>query len=446
MIAQAATVECGKQSRGLRASWRSRLPSRPAVRVLVVRSVGVATLLGLDITLSRWLGVTGYGAFSFVAAIAAVISRLAPLGWLNASTRLISAYMTEGRLDLLKGSLIMSHVVTGLGLVITVLAFAVAAVAFHMTAPDQLVWLALPLAMVLTVLELHRFVLRGLHAGDLGEVFPVLLLPAMVALTVIGFGIDAPGPALYAYCTAGLCLVLVSSICIWRRLPPALAVTAPAFHGRSWLMLALAILLGSLSDEIVARTAVIALGSLGSERDLGLYQAAARLSLMNLFVLRALTPVAGPRISALYHAGRFVELRAEYGRLCFLSVLGCLPFFLCFAVFPTFSLSWFGPDFVEGAQVLRILSLGDLASAASGPCATALMMIGKEKLYGAVAIVGVAVVVIASLILVPVAGATGAAVATGVGIMGVNLTYIAILLHAIRGPDRPSSAAASVGA
>ena len=444
MSTQATTIERGEQTAGLLANWRARLPSAPAVRVLLVRTLGVAALLGFEITLSRWLGVAGYGAFSFVAAVAMVISRLAPLGWLNASTKLVSGYMTEGRLDLLKGSLIMSHLVTGLGLAVTVLAFVVATVFFSMKSGDQLVWFAFPLAIVLTLLELHRFVLRGLHAGDLGEAFPVLLLPATVALAVMAFGIDAPGPALYVYGAAGLSMVAVSSLCIWRRLPPALAGTAAAFRGRAWSMLAFAILLGSLSDEIVARTAVVALGSLGSERDVGLYQAAARLSLMNLFVLRAITPVAGPRISALYHAGRIAELRTAYGRLCLLSLVGCLPFFICFAVFPEFSLSWFGPEFVDGAQVLRILSLGYLVSAAAGPCATALMMIGKEKVYGGVAVLGVAFVIIASLILIPLTGATGAALATGVGIMGANLVYLVILLRALRGPDRPMRAAPPV--
>mgnify|MGYP000146087962 CR=1 FL=1 len=433
MSAQTTTIEHGDQTAGLLANWRAHLPSAPAVRVLIVRTLGVAALLGFEITLSRRLGVTGYGTFSFVVAIATVISRLAPLGWLNASTRLVSGYLIEGRLDLLKGSLIMSHLVTGLGLTATMLATAVVSIGFNMSSSKEMVWLALPLATVLTLLELHRFVLRGLQAGDLGELFPVLLLPATVALAVIACRIDAPGPALHTYSAAGLCLVVVSSVCIWRHLPPAIAKTASAFRRRAWSMLALAILIGSVSDEIVARAAVVALGSLGSERDLGLYQAAARLSLMNLFVLRAITPVAGPRISILYHAGRLAELRTVYGRFCLLSLMGCLPFFFCFAFFPEFALGWFGSEFVHGAQVLRLLSLSYLVSAAAGPCATALMMIGKEKVYSAVAVLNVAFVIIASLILVPLVGATGAAVATGVGIIGANLIYLAILLQALRG-------------
>ena len=154
------------------ADCRARLSrSGPALRILLVRTLGVAALLGFEITLSRWLGLSGYGTFSFVAAIAALISRLAPLGWLNASTRLISGYMTEGRLDLLKGSLIMSHLVTALGLAMTGLAFLIALVGFDMHIDSPLIWMAFPLGIVLNIRpDRYRFVLRGLHAGDLASV------------------------------------------------------------------------------------------------------------------------------------------------------------------------------------------------------------------------------------------------------------------------------------
>jgi O-antigen/teichoic acid export membrane protein len=402
-----------------------------------VRTLGVVALLSFEITLSRWLGLAGYGTFSFVAAVSAMISRLAPLGWLNASTRLISGYMTEMRMDLLKGSLIMSHLVSGVGLTVTGLAFIVVLVGFRIDFGSPLIWFAFPLAIALTLLELHRFVLRGLHAGDLGETFPVLLLPATVVLLVVSFGINTPGPALYVYGAAGLSMVVASGLCIWRLLPANVRTTAAVFRGRTWSTLAFAILIGSLSDEIVARIAVITLGSLGSESALGLYQAAARLSLMNLFVLRAITPVAGPRISALYHAGRIAELRTAYGRICLLSLAGCLPFFFGFTVFPEFFLGWFGPEFVDGAQALRILSLGYVVSAAAGPCATALMMIGKEKAYGVVAAFSAVFVIVVSLILIPLVGAIGAALATGGGIMGANIVYLVILRRALCGLDRP---------
>jgi O-antigen/teichoic acid export membrane protein len=411
-----------------------------AVRVFLVRSLGAAALFGLEVTLARWLGVVGYGNFGFAAAIAIVISRLAPLGWLNASTRLVSTYISAERFGLLKGSLIQSHIATGLGLAVSVLLLLV----FALINPhssffgvNQIVRSFLPLAFGLALLELHRYVLRGLHAGDLGEALPVLLLPALVAAAIWIFRIREPDTAIWIYSGVCFLLFLLSSVHIARRLPAPLWTTAAEFRSREWSRIALAMLLGAVSDELVARTAVIVLGTLGTQRDLGLYQAAARLSLMNVFVLRALTPVAAPRVSVLYQNSRLAELRSTYRRLCLMSFLGCLPFFICFIVIPERILGFFGPEFLAGDTMLRVLSIGYLVSAAAGPCATGLMMIGKENVYGALAVAALLFNAVGNYLLARYAGGLGAAIATATVIVCSNLLYVTIFLRATRTSDSP---------
>jgi O-antigen/teichoic acid export membrane protein len=406
-----------------------------------VRSLGAVALFGLEITLARWLGIVGYGTFSFAAAVATVVSRLAPLGWLNASTRLVSAYASAERFGLLKGSLILSYIATTLGLAVSaflLLALVLVSPSSGLSSTDQVVRSFLPLALGLTLLELHRYLLRGLHAGDLGEALPVLLLPALAASAIVAFGIGQPDPAIWIYSAICFLLFLLSSVLIARRLPAPMWATAAEFRSREWFGMALAMLLGALSDELVARTAVIVLGTLSTERDLGLYQAAARLSLMNVFVLRALTPVAAPKISVLYHSGQLVELRSTYRRLCLLSLLGGLPFFICFMAIPQTFLGFFGLEFVGAEWLLRVLSIGYLVSAASGPCATALMMIGKEKVYGVLAVTALVLNLVGSCVLVQYAGSLGAAIATATVTVGSNLIYVTIFLRATRAGATPA--------
>jgi O-antigen/teichoic acid export membrane protein len=415
-------------------------PTNHAVRVFLVRSLGAAALFGLEITLARSLGIAGYGSFGFAAAVATVVSRLAPLGWLNASTRLVSTYIGGERFGLLKGSLIQSHITTALGLgvsVLLLLAVAVAGPTSWFFNVDQIVRSLLPLAFGLTLLELHRYVLRGLHAGDFGEALPVLVLPTLVASAIWIFRIRDPDTAIWIYSGVCFLLFLASSVQIVRRMPAPVWTTAAEFRSWEWSRIAFAMLLGGVSDELVARTAVIVLEALSPERDLGLYQAAARLSLMNIFVLRALTPSAAPRVSVLYHNSRLAELRSTYRRLCLMSFLGCLPFFICFMVVPERVLGFFGPDFVAGATMLRVLSIGYLVSAATGPCATALMMIGKENVYGGLAVAALLLNAIGNYALARYAGGLGAAIATATVIVCINLLYVAIFLRATRTSGSP---------
>jgi O-antigen/teichoic acid export membrane protein len=409
----------------------ARLPRARTLRLFVVRGLGVAALFGFEVTLAQWLGVAGYGAFSVMLAIALLTSRLAPLGWLNASTRLISAFTTAGETGLLKGVLILSYAWTGAGLLAATTLFAVVAPAFGYPNAIDLLWYVLPMSVTLTLLELHRYLLRGLNAGDVGEVFPMLFLPILAMAAPI-FGVREAGAVAWFYAVVCALLVMASGACVKTRLPAQMRTATAAYRSREWSFAALAMLLGGLSDELVARTAVILLGALTTDATVGVYQAAARLSLMNVFVLRALTPVAAPQISVLHHAGDIAGLRSAYRRLCLFSLSGSLPFFICFVVAPRHVLALFGAGFEAGDWLLRILSAGYLISAAAGPCATALMMIGKERIYGWIALIGFLVNLAANYAAISYAGALGAAVATAGVVAGVNVLYAILFFRALR--------------
>jgi O-antigen/teichoic acid export membrane protein len=204
------------------------------------------------------------------------------------------------------------------------------------------------------------------------------------------------------------------------------------FRTRAWSLAALAILLGSASSEVLTRTSVILLGVLGDDQDVALYHAAARLALMNVFVLRALTPVAAPHFSELYSAGRFAELRAMFRRQSLLSFVGGVPIFIVLWAFPGFVLGLFGPEFVVSETTLRVLSIGYLASAAAGPCGTALMMIGRERAYAGITFTALLMGVAANYILIQQMGALGAAVATAGVLVFNNALYLAVFIRATR--------------
>ena len=415
------------------AATRAALLKGKSIRVLAVRSLGLAAMFAFEVTLARSLGVAGYGAFAFALAIAAVTSRLAPLGWLNASTKLVAAHVAAARFDLLKGSILLAHGATAVGLA---LALGVAMITGFGpgggSGSPALRWLV-PIATALALLELHRYVLRGFGAGDLGEALLVLLLPGLAAAAVWALGIHTPAAAAAAYAAVCLLLLCVSTASIASILPRAAWRSRAEVHFRPWTLAAFAMLLGGASDELTARTAVLILGAMGHDEEVGLYQAAARLALMNVFILRVLTPIAAPRISALYHQGRFPELRRAFLRLCALSLAGALPFFLLFAFVPQAVLGWFGPQFVASDNVLRVLSIGYLASAAAGPCATGLMMIGRERIYAVLAFANFALSAAITYLLARQFGALGAAAATAFALVLNNAVYAAIFLRATNG-------------
>lgn len=92
-------------------------------------------------------------------------------------------------------------------------------------------------------------------------------------------------------------------------------------------------------------------------------------------------------------------------------------------------------EFVQSESALRILSLGYFASAAAGPCGTALIMVGRERAYASITFVALLGCIAANYLLAQHLGALGAAVATA-GVMTLNnALYVTIFLRATAGPD-----------
>ncbi|MET3594566.1 O-antigen/teichoic acid export membrane protein [Mesorhizobium shonense] len=413
------------------AASRRKLSGR-ILRVLFVRSAGVAALFALEIVLARSLGAADYGAFNVALAIATVAARLAPMGWLNASTRLLSAYTNAQQFGLIKGVLLQAYATTIAGLAVFLGALGFARFMWPGT-PDNIVpaYMAL-LATAVTLLELHRYLLRGFHAGDLGEALPTLMLPVGVIGLVLALGLHDPGRAVVYYGAICVPLLAISAVAVAKFTPPATWKTAAEWRVGEWAFAAAAMLVGSLSDELVSRTAVLILGFTGDNHGAGLYQAASRLALMNVFMLRIITPVAAPWISVMFNDGRLEELRTSYLRLCLLSLAGALPLAVAFWAVPTLVLGWFGNEFVGAAAILRLLGLGYLISAAAGPCATALMMVDKERTYSKLALGFAAFNFVATFILSALYGADGAAVATAATLIAANITYFICFWRTIK--------------
>ena len=413
------------------AALRRKLNGR-ILRVLFVRSAGVAALFALEIVLARSLGAADYGAFNVALAIATVAARLAPMGWLNASTRLLSAYTNAQQFGLIKGVLLQAYATTIAGLAIFLGALGFARFMWPGIAGNIVPAYMALLATALTLLELNRYLLRGFHAGDLGEALPTLMLPMGVIGLVLALGLHDPGRAVVYYGASCVPLLAISAVAVANFSPPGTWKTAAEWRVGEWAFAAAAMLVGSLSDELVSRTAVLILGFTGDNHGAGLYQAASRLALMNVFMLRIITPVAAPWISVMFNDGRLEELRTSYLRLCLLSLAGALPLAVAFWAAPSLVLGWFGNEFIGAAAILRLLGLGYLISAAVGPCATALMMVDKERTYGKLALGFAVFNFAATFILSALYGADGAAVATAGTLIAANITYFICFWRTIK--------------
>ena len=166
---------------------------------------------------------------------------------------------------------------------------------------------------------------------------------------------------------------------------------------------------------------MLILGTLGTMEATGLYNAASRLSMLNIFPLRVVDTIIPPKIAAAFHAGNYTEIRSLVKKATLMSTIGSLPLFAIMMLFPEQLLALFGKPFIEASPYLRILACGQFVNALTGPVGFTLLMTGNERFYRNVLMTVASFSVLANLWAVPRFAALGAAWVMAASIVILNV-------------------------
>jgi O-antigen/teichoic acid export membrane protein len=196
-----------------------------------------------------------------------------------------------------------------------------------------------------------------------------------------------------------------------------------------------------------AQADVLMLGFMSTADNVGIYRIASRVASLVIFALIAVGASLAPRISALYARDDHTELQslAFKGALA-TSVIG-LPIALVLIFFGDWVLLLFGRDFQAGAVALSVLSIGQLINTFVGIVAVMLSMTGHEQKLAKIFAIAALLNVLMNAVLIPLYGVVGAASATAVSgillnlglalmaykVLGVNSTMFGAVLWLLRG-------------
>jgi O-antigen/teichoic acid export membrane protein len=174
-------------------------------------------------------------------------------------------------------------------------------------------------------------------------------------------------------------------------------------------------------------TASFLLGIWGTNAEVGIFGVAYRTAMVTGYILIAVNSIAAPKFASLYKQGDMAALGSVARNSAKLMTLAASPILLLFVLFPGWVMRLFGPQFVEGAAVLIILALGQFVNVATGSVGYLLMMSGHERLMRN-NIVCIAILnVVMCLLLIPWAGAIGAAIATAISLSAMNLVSVVLV-------------------
>lgn len=411
---------------------------------------------GSKLLIARTLGKVDYGSVSLGITMMTMLSVLALVGTDTGIGRYLPRF-EEGahrRGVLLSAFQIVVPLALAVGVGVALLAESIATVVFGDPALAPIVrifGLAVPF---MAFVKLTIGSIRGMEDSIPKVYLENLAVPVSRLALIVGavfFGLGTTGVA-WAYAVSYGVAALFGCYYLVRHTPLLERVEPARMHGEL-LLFSAPIMITATMNMILANIDIFMLGVLADGTGgIGVYNSVYPIASMLTVVLTSFGFIFMPVISKLHSNGEFGEMRRMYQLVSKWVFLATVPIFLVVVLFPEVVIrNTFGKEYGAGAFTLSLLAFGFLAHAVAGPAGDTLTSVGKTRLimYDNVAVAAVNVAL--NVVLIPRYSYLGAAVATTVGYLLMNVLYLAQLyravgLHPFRGTLFRTATAAVVAA
>jgi O-antigen/teichoic acid export membrane protein len=416
-----------------------QLISDPGLRgALVSISVRIAAAfvgLGLQILLARLMAIEDYGVYVILWTWVSVAGQIGVLGFYDSAARFIPRYGRREKHAHLAGYLATGFraVILGSGL-IAALTLVFLVVLPGLVDPAFLLPLGI-LALGFPVLSLESYltgVARGFGWYGLSTIPGFILRPVLIMLGV-GLARAAGLPlgavtVLSIVVLASTAVLLVQALLLRARLPRNTHPTASREHRRFWLLASVLMMPAMTAEELFVWIDVLILGFMVPPDQASLYFAAQRSLSLAAFVQYGFMLVAARGFSLSLASADRAGLQARITRSTNATFWLTIPSVVLTLIAGYPLLHLFGPAFVSAYPCLALLGLAYVIRAATGQAAELLVVQGRYRLSLAIVSIAVTACILLMLLLVPLWGITGAAIAM-VLVQLLRLVAVTWLVH-----------------
>jgi O-antigen/teichoic acid export membrane protein len=382
------------------------------------------------IYLARTLGAEALGWYALGITLIGFFGIFNTLGLAQSAVRYVAAYVAAKTFAplhalLWRGTAILVLANIFLAAILLTLGRGIAVRFYHL---PQLVEYLPWFAMIMLFGVLNGFygkVLSGYR--DLGRRTLIINfvgspLNMLLAVVLLGRGLGLRGYLLAQIVSAAIvCALLLAAV---RELTPPEARFATgkgaALPRDVWSFSAAMLGIGLL-EFLMVQVDRVALGHYLSARDVGIYSIAAAMVAYVPLVLQSINQIFSPTIADLHTRGEHALLSRLFQSLTKWVIGLTIPLAAVVIVFARPLMRIFGPDFADGWPILIIGTVGQLVNCGVGSVGYLLLMSGNQKRLIKVQSAMAAGMIGLNVLLVPVWGVVGAAVAAAVTNVGMNL-------------------------
>ena len=383
-------------------------------------AVGAAANLLLAQQVARGAGAAGTGLFFQAVALFAILSNALQLGADTALVRALSRRVAlgdpGGLAAIVRGAVLPVAVIAGVLTVLVELAAAPLGALITPSDPAYATHLIRILAPFLGAGALLPVVLggtRGLgrtlpYTGLQNLALPLLRLVAVTSAIAAGLSIQWIAAA---WAAALLPVAIAAGLVLRRQLRALPSASSSVLAPEAFWRFALPRGASTVIERALDWAGVLVVLAVAGPVAGGVYAVVNRCVGAGAMIDQAARVVVGPRISRALALDDRAAASALFTDVTRALVAVGWPFYLLLAVFAPAVLGLFGPAFVAGAPAMRLVALAMMLATSAGMVQSVLLMGGRSRWQLRNRAIQLAVLLTATIVLVPRLGLLGAAIA-----------------------------------
>ena len=405
---------------------------KKSLNVFIIRILSILSGLLFTYFVTKLYGSKGIGIFVLCQSILMISILISLFGTDIASVKFISKYFSNGNYSKIKSIYLnILKIVLPISIILSIsiyfLRFYISDFFFDDLGSEVGIFFSVLCIIPLSIIYIHSESLRGMKEVELYSILKYFLIPSLsIFLLFFLYSSNNIYIPIFSYCIAVL-ITAVLSFVVWIYKSQFLKYDFDYDLNNNVIKSSFPFFISSSMLFLLQWIDVIFLGYYKSSSDVGIYSVAVKISMFSSIILFAINSIVAPKISDYFSSNKIDHLKHIIKASSKLMFFSTIPILILILVFSNFILNLFGQDFILGKTSLQILVLGQFFNVLCGSVGYILNMTENQIIFRNITVLSVIVNILINLILIPIYGIVGAAIASMLSLALWNIiSYIYI--------------------